>query len=64
MHGEYIEERDGGYYVRGTRISLDSVVYSSNRGNSPESPNRIPAAEAGADLRSNRVLSGSQGRDR
>jgi uncharacterized protein (DUF433 family) len=36
MHNEYIEQRDGGYYVAGTRISLDSVVYSFNRGNSPE----------------------------
>ncbi len=26
MHGEYIEERNGGYYLAGTRISLDSVV--------------------------------------
>jgi uncharacterized protein (DUF433 family) len=33
---EYIEERNGGYYIAGTRISLDSVVYSFNRGNSPE----------------------------
>jgi len=37
MHSEYIETRDGGYYVAGTRISLDSVVYSFNRGNSPDS---------------------------
>ena len=37
MHSEYIEQRNGGYYVAGTRISLDSVVYSFNRGNSPES---------------------------
>ena len=36
MHSEYIEERNGGYYVAGTRISLDSVVYSFNKGNSPE----------------------------
>jgi uncharacterized protein (DUF433 family) len=36
MHSEYIESRDGGYYVAGTRISLDSVVYSFNEGNSPE----------------------------
>lgn len=36
MHSEYIEERDGGYYVAGTRISLDSVVYAFNRGDSPE----------------------------
>ena len=36
MHSEYIERRNGGYYVAGTRISLDSVVYSFNRGKSPE----------------------------
>ena len=37
MHSEYIEERTGGYYIAGTRISLDSVVYSFERGNAPES---------------------------
>ena len=37
MTSEYIEERNGGYYIAGTRISLDSVVYSFERGNSPES---------------------------
>ena len=36
MQSEYIEQRNGGYYVAGTRISLDSVVYSFHRGNSPE----------------------------
>ena len=36
MHSEYIEQRNGGYYVGGTRISLDSVVHSFNEGNSPE----------------------------
>lgn len=36
MHSEYIEERNGGYYVAGTRISLDSVVYAFRRGESPE----------------------------
>ena|SRR5215831_6626934 len=36
MTSEYIEERYGGYYIAGTRISLDSVVYSFERGNSPE----------------------------
>lgn len=36
MHSEYIEQRHGGYYVAGTRISLDSVVYSFNEGQSPE----------------------------
>lgn len=36
MHSEYIERRDGGYYVAGVRISLDSIVYAFNRGESPE----------------------------
>jgi uncharacterized protein (DUF433 family) len=36
MHSEYIEQRNGGYYLAGTRISLDSVVYSFNDGQSPE----------------------------
>jgi uncharacterized protein (DUF433 family) len=36
MHTEYIEQRNGGYYVAGTRISLDSVVYAFNEGKSPE----------------------------
>ncbi len=36
MHSEYIEQRNGGYYVAGTRISLDSVVYAFNRGESPD----------------------------
>jgi uncharacterized protein (DUF433 family) len=36
MHSEYIEHRDGGYYIAGTRVSLDSIVYSFNEGNSPE----------------------------
>lgn len=36
MHSEYIEQRHGGYYVAGTRISLDSVVCSFKEGQSPE----------------------------
>ena len=36
MHSEYIEQRNGGYYVAGTRISLDSVVCAFNQGESPE----------------------------
>lgn len=36
MTNEYIEERSGGYYVAGSRVSLDSIVYSFERGNSPE----------------------------
>jgi uncharacterized protein (DUF433 family) len=37
MSKEYVEQRDGGYWVAGTRISLDSVVYAFLRGASPES---------------------------
>ncbi len=29
---EYVEQRNRGYYVKGTRISLDSVVYAFLRG--------------------------------
>jgi len=37
MTKEYIEKRDGNYYVAGTRISLDSIVHAFRRGDSPES---------------------------
>jgi uncharacterized protein (DUF433 family) len=33
---EYVEQRNGGYYVAGTRVSLDSVVYGFLRGESAE----------------------------
>jgi uncharacterized protein (DUF433 family) len=33
---EYVEQRNGGYYVQGTRVSLDSVVSCFNDGESPE----------------------------
>src|SRR6059058_5571698 len=36
MAKEYIDERAGGYYVAGTRISLDSIVHGFRRGESPE----------------------------
>jgi len=36
MAREYVEERNGGYYVTGTRVSLDSIVESFNEGLSPE----------------------------
>ncbi len=36
MQSEYIEQRHGGYYLAGVRVSLDSVVYAFNRGESPE----------------------------
>ena len=31
---EYVEQRNGGYYVAGIRVSLDSVVYAYLRGES------------------------------
>ena len=30
------EQRHGGYYIAGARISLDSIVCAFNAGNSPE----------------------------
>ncbi len=37
MTQAYIEQRDDGYWISGTRISLDSVVYVFQRGATPES---------------------------
>lgn len=36
MSKEYVEQRNGGYYVQGTRVSLDSVVYAFLRGESSD----------------------------
>ena len=40
MEKSYLEQRDGGYWVMGTRISLDSIVYAFKRGVAPESIQR------------------------
>ena len=32
----YIEQRDGGFYIRGTRVPLDSIVHEFNNGVSAE----------------------------
>ena len=32
----YIESRNGGYYIAGTRIGLDVLVYDFRRGDTPE----------------------------
>lgn len=37
MSEAYVEKRDNGYWVLGTRVSLDSVVYRFLEGLSPES---------------------------
>jgi uncharacterized protein (DUF433 family) len=36
MGKEYVEQRDGGYFIKGVRVSLDSVVYAFLKGESPE----------------------------
>lgn len=36
MNREYIEERDGGYYVAGSRVSLETIIYLFRDGASPE----------------------------
>lgn len=36
MTQEYVQQRDGAYWVAGTRISLDSIVYAFKDGLSPE----------------------------
>lgn len=37
MTREYVEKREGAYWITGSRVSLDSVVYAFLRGASPES---------------------------
>lgn len=32
----YVEQRDGGFYIAGSRVSLDSLVYAFRGGESPE----------------------------
>src|SRR5688500_3302835 len=40
MERDYVEQRGGGYWIKGTRISLDSIVYAFKRGAAPESIKR------------------------
>ena len=40
MAKDYVEQRNGGYYIAGTRVSLDSIVYCFLRGESPDSISR------------------------
>jgi uncharacterized protein (DUF433 family) len=37
MPHEYVEHRDGGLYVAGSRVSLASIIYAFRDGVSPES---------------------------
>jgi uncharacterized protein (DUF433 family) len=36
MATEYVEQRNGGYFIKDARVSLDSVVCAFLRGESPE----------------------------
>jgi uncharacterized protein (DUF433 family) len=36
MSNEYVERREGAYWVAGSRVSLDSVVYAFHQGQSAE----------------------------
>ena len=36
MNSEYVELKNGGYYVKGIRVSLDSIVHCFQQGASPE----------------------------
>ena len=38
MNQAYVEDRNGGYFVWGTRVSLDSIVYAFRRGLSVPAP--------------------------
>jgi uncharacterized protein (DUF433 family) len=33
---QYVEEREGAYYIAGTRIALDSIIGAFKAGESPE----------------------------
>jgi uncharacterized protein (DUF433 family) len=37
MSKDYVEQRDGGYWIAGKRISLASVIYEFRNGAAPES---------------------------
>ncbi len=37
MAQDYIEQRDGGFYIKETRVPLDSIVHEFRNGASPES---------------------------
>ena len=40
MDKAYVEQRDGGYWITGTRVSLDSIIAAFDRGAAPETIRR------------------------
>jgi hypothetical protein len=61
MAKDYIEERNQGCYLAGTRVSLDSVVQCFYDGLSPESILSEFDVEPRSDLRGYRLLPGEPG---
>jgi uncharacterized protein (DUF433 family) len=39
---EYVEQREGGYYVTGSRVSLASVVHQFQEGSAPKTIRHFP----------------------
>lgn len=37
MAKEYVEKRNGGFWIAGKRVALDTIVYAYSTGHSPES---------------------------
>lgn len=37
MSKQYVEQRDGGYWITGSRVSLDSIIYAFLSGQTAES---------------------------
>ena len=37
MRLHYVEQHDGGYWITGARVSLDSIIYAFLEGQTPES---------------------------
>jgi hypothetical protein len=59
---EYLERRNGGYYVTGTRVSLDSIVYSFKDGESPETIRQLSFPDIGAGVWRHHILPGPSSR--
>ena len=50
MSREYIEHRDGGYWIAGSRVSLDSIVYAFLEGQTAENLDKDRIKKIGLDL--------------
>jgi hypothetical protein len=59
MAKEYVEYRNGGYWIANTRVSLDSVVYAFLDGLSPANGSQAPHIASLRDLILARNILGS-----